>query len=353
MPEKPVAITPGWGLRAREAPSRRGRRLLPYAPAGIPSRSSPGLSCRPPRHLHRVAAASPRAPRRICPHLAPASAVPLQHWAAGRSRLERGLLSSAPGRAGSTRRFTTCSSPRRGRLRAVFSRAGSPRMTCSRLALGRREGASRGGDRPLPDPGASAHRGRSRRPGTNCLKCCLCTQSPRIQVTASDAGLEWRRARVLAVAAADRRRSRASRSAGILRGSRVHGELVAQRKLPMLTGGAPSRAPAVAFPAGDERRRRRSWRSWSWILPGARTVADLFGGAGRSHVRSPGRVRARVSAFRRRCRRDRSLERAAGAPPGAHPGAAQAQSATCSPPVGQARNSRLRRRVYRSQRQGA
>ena len=69
--------------------------------------------------------------------------------------------------------------------------------------------------------------------------------------------------------------------------------MVAQRAKPTLRiGRAAARAAARRFPAGDGRRRSRSWRGW-WrrTAPARRTVADLFCGVGPFALRLAERAR--------------------------------------------------------------
>ena len=304
------------------AEAAAGAVYVPYALPGETVEVEPWPGHADRRRLHRVAAASPARTAPVCPHFGTCGGCALQHLAAGPYHdWKRGLVIAALARAGlDAPVHDVLEAHGEGRRRAVFH---ARRATHDVLAVGfaamkaHRVVAI---DRcPILAPALTG----SIAAAWDIAEVLASVRKPLdIQVTASDAGLDVDVRGSGRLTAADTAAlARVAERRNLARLTR-HGELVAQRKLPMLTvGRAQVVLPPGAFLQATSAGEATLAQLVVGYCQGARTVADLFCGLGPFALRLA--ERARITAVDSDADAIAALRRAAEATPGLKPVAAQ------------------------------
>jgi 23S rRNA (uracil1939-C5)-methyltransferase len=304
------------------AEAAAGAVYVPYALPGETVEVEPWPGHADRRHLHRVAAASPARTAPVCPHFGTCGGCALQHLAAGPYHdWKRGLVIAALARAGlDAPVHDVLEAHGEGRRRAVFH---ARRATHDVLAVGfaavkaHRVVAI---DRcPILAPALTG----SIAAAWDIAEVLASVRKPLdIQVTASDAGLDVDVRGSGRLTAADTAAlARVAERRNLARLTR-HGELVAQRKLPMLTvGRAQVVLPPGAFLQATSAGEATLAQLVVGYCQGARTVADLFCGVGPFALRLA--ERTRIAAVDSDGDAIAALQRAAAATPGLKPVAAQ------------------------------
>jgi 23S rRNA (uracil1939-C5)-methyltransferase len=304
------------------AEAAAGAVYVPYALPGETVEVEPWPGHADRRRLRRVAAANPARTALICPHFGTCGGCALQHLAAGPYRdWKRGLVIAALTRAGlDAPVHDVLEAHGEGRRRAVFH---ARRATHDVLAVGfaavkaHRVVAI---DRcPILAPALTG----SIAAAWDIAEVLASVRKPLdIQVTASDAGLDVDvRGSGRLTAADPAALARVAERRNLARLTR-HGELVAQRKLPMLTvGRAQVVLPPGAFLQATSAGETTLAQLVVGYCQGARTVADLFCGVGPFALRLA--ERTRIAAVDSDGDAIAALQRAAAATPGLKPVAAQ------------------------------
>ena len=304
------------------AEAAAGAVYVPYALPGETVEVEPWPGHADRRRLHRVAAASPARTAPVCPHFGTCGGCALQHLAAGPYHdWKRGLVIAALARAGlDAPVHDVLEAHGEGRRRAVFH---ARRATHDVLAVGfaamkaHRVVAI---DRcPILAPALTG----SIAAAWDIAEVLASVRKPLdIQVTASDAGLDVDVRGSGRLTAADTAAlARVAERRNLARLTR-HGELVAQRKLPMLTvGRAQVVLPPGAFLQATSAGEATLAQLVVGYCQGARTVADLFCGLGPFALRLA--ERTRIAAVDSDGDAIAALQRAAEATPGLKPVAAQ------------------------------
>jgi 23S rRNA (uracil1939-C5)-methyltransferase len=304
------------------AEAAAGAVYVPYALPGETVEVEPWPGHADRRRLHRVAAASPARTAPVCPHFGTCGGCALQHLAAGPYHdWKRGLVIAALARAGlDAPVHDVLEAHGEGRRRAVFH---ARRATHDVLAVGfaamkaHRVVAI---DRcPILAPALTG----SIAAAWDIAEVLASVRKPLdIQVTASDAGLDVDVRGSGRLTAADTAAlARVAERRNLARLTR-HGELVAQRKPPMLTvGRAQVVLPPGAFLQATSAGEATLAQLVVGYCQGARTVADLFCGVGPFALRLA--ERTRIAAVDSDGDAIAALQRAAAATPGLKPVAAQ------------------------------
>ena len=304
------------------AEAAAGAVYVPYALPGETVEVEPWPGHADRLRLRRVAAANPARTALICPHFGTCGGCALQHLAAGPYRdWKRGLVIAALTRAGlDAPVHDVLEAHGEGRRRAVFH---ARRATHDVLAVGfaavkaHRVVAI---DRcPILAPALTG----SIAAAWDIAEVLASVRKPLdIQVTASDAGLDVDvRGSGRLTAADPAALARVAERRNLARLTR-HGELVAQRKLPMLTvGRAQVVLPPGAFLQATSAGETTLAQLVVGYCQGARTVADLFCGVGPFALRLA--ERTRIAAVDSDGDAIAALQRAAAATPGLKPVAAQ------------------------------
>jgi 23S rRNA (uracil1939-C5)-methyltransferase len=304
------------------AEAAAGAVYVPYALPGETVEVEPWPGHADRRRLHRVAAASPARTAPICPHFGTCGGCALQHLAAGPYRdWKRALVIAALARAGlDAPVHDVLEAHGEGRRRAVFhARLATHDVLAVGFAAVKAHRVVAIDRCPILAPALTG----SIAAAWDIAEVLASVRKPLdIQVTASDAGLDVDVRGSGRLTAADTAAlARVAERRNLARLTR-HGELVAQRKLPMLAvGRAQVVLPPGAFLQATSAGEAILAQLVVGYCQGARTVADLFCGVGPFALRLA--ERTRIAAVDSDGDAIAALQRAAAATPGLKPVAAQ------------------------------